>query len=81
MEWISFEDEIVLLAEEMVLARLNPGALGWPAQRFWISGKAYGLCNSIPGFHKGGRWVSYIISSSLLLVTNQSIDRSTHRLL
>ena len=54
MEWISFEDEIVLLAEEMVLARLNPGALGWPAQRFWVSGKAHGLCNSIPGFHKGG---------------------------
>ena len=62
-EWISLEDEIVLVAEQMVLARLNPGGAPWAAQRFWISEKAHNLCLNFVGFHKGGACFSYFMST------------------
>jgi hypothetical protein len=58
------EDEIVLVAEEMVLARLNPGGAPWAAQRFWISTRAMHVCHNFPGFHKGGV-ILYTIMPSL----------------
>jgi hypothetical protein len=53
-EWISLNDEIVLVANELVLARLNPGGAPWAAQRYWVSEKAQSLCHKFPGFQKGG---------------------------
>jgi hypothetical protein len=56
----------VLVAEEMVLARLNPGGAPWAAQRYWVSEKAKRVCHNFPGFHKGGKWIRLCVWSGFI---------------
>jgi hypothetical protein len=51
-EWISFKSESVMVANEVVLARLSTHACVWPAISFWESHSATPLVQTFKSFKK-----------------------------
>ena len=39
-EWMNIAEEIVLVATELVLVRLSPTAIPWPALKYYVNPKA-----------------------------------------
>lgn len=56
-EWISLEEEYVLVVESMVMART--GRQGWPSQQFWASPKAQLIVQTFKGYKKDNVYVEY----------------------
>ena len=56
-EWISLEEEYVLVVESMVMART--AKQGWPSQKFWTSPKAQSIVQNLKGYKKDTVYIEY----------------------
>ncbi|RYG67858.1 hypothetical protein EON64_06505 [archaeon] len=62
-EWISFKDECVLIAYDLVLARVSKADPFWPAILFRPTAKAEALLPGMSTYTKGGIYAEFFSDS------------------
>jgi len=74
-EWISLDNEYVLVGEALVLART--GRLGWSSQKFWASSKAELIIKTFKGYKPSTVYIEYYSQDDLkeyAFIPEKSLD-------
>lgn len=70
-EWISLENESVLVGDRVVLAKATAGSSGWPSLHYWASALAAPRQKFFKGYVRGGllRCIPCVLSLCALLIS------------
>lgn len=67
-EWISLQNESVLIGDRLVLAKSTPNAMGWPSLHYWASPLALPRQRYFKGYIRGGLLLIFSFDGLLLLL-------------